>query len=91
MPNPNPQDLKHKVEALQLTTENLFKLLGSDDGDKRLRFWEILKGITSVAEFQLVDHNLATANALVKQAEVTTKTLMDVAKIAGGSVKKSAA
>jgi hypothetical protein len=86
----NPNDLKNKVEALQLSTEGLLKLLGGD-ADQRLRFWEILKGITSVAEFQLVENSLETANALVRQVEMSTKTLVEVARKAGGSAKENAA
>jgi hypothetical protein len=80
---PNPEDLKHRVEALQSNIAGLFKLLGSHDPDERLRFWEILKGITTPAEFRLVEHQLGAINALVTQAEVSTKTLVDAARIAG--------
>jgi hypothetical protein len=80
---PNPNDLKHRVDALQLNLAGLFKLLGSNDPDERLRFWEIFKGITSVAEFTLIEHQLGAINALVTQAEVSTKTLMDAARVAG--------
>lgn len=80
---PNPNDLKHRVDALQLNLAGLFKLLGSHDPDERLRFWEIFKGITTPAEFALIEHQLGAINALVTQAEVSTKTLMDVARVAG--------
>lgn len=80
---PNPNDLKHRVDALQLNVAGLFKLLGSHDPDERLRFWEILKGITSVAEFALVEHELTTINAIVTQAEASTKALMAAAKLVG--------
>jgi hypothetical protein len=84
---PNPHDLKHRVDALQTNVAGLFKLLGSHDPDERLRFWEILKGITSVATFTLVEHELSTINALVSQAEASTKTLMAVAKMPDGPAK----
>jgi hypothetical protein len=76
-----PPDLKHRVDALQLNMAGLFKLLGSHDPDDRLRFWEIFKGITTPAEFALIDHQLTAINALVTQAEQSTKTLVDAAKI----------
>src|SRR6476660_1825558 len=56
--------LKGKVEALQLSTEGLFKLLGSNDPEKKLDFWEKLKGITSRADLLLVEHELTVANTL---------------------------
>ena len=76
-------DLKRKVEALQLNTEGLFKLLGSNDPDERLRFWEILKGITTPRESRFVEHEVSAINALVTQAEASAKTLLEVAKTAG--------
>lgn len=80
---PNPNDLKHRVDALQQNVAGLFKLLGSHDADERLRFWEILKGITSVAEHAFVEHELTSINALVTQAETSTKALMSAAKLVG--------
>jgi hypothetical protein len=64
----------------------LFKLLGNDNPDKRLRFWEIWKGITTPAEFQLVEHELNNINMLVTQAESSTKKLIEVAKTVGATV-----
>ena len=81
---PNPNDLKHRVDALQTNVAGLFKLLGSHDPDERLRFGEILKGITSVATFTLVEQELTTLNALVSHVEASTKTLMAVAKLPDG-------
>lgn len=80
---PNPNDLKHRVDALHLSVEGLFKLLGSHDPDERLRFWEILKGITSVAEFALVEHELTNINTFVSAAEASTKALVSAAKLVG--------
>jgi UDP-N-acetylmuramyl tripeptide synthase len=59
----------------------LFKLLGSHDPDDRLRFWEIFKGITTPAEFAHIENQLTAINALVTQAELSTKTLVEAAKI----------
>lgn len=78
-----PTDLKHRVDALQLNTAGLFKLLGSHDPDDRLRFWEIFKGITTPAEFALFEHQLTAINSLVTQAEASAKSLVEVARIAG--------
>ena len=83
----NAQHLKGKVEALQLNTEGLFKLLGSNDPDKRLRFYEILKGITTPAEFRLVDQELTMMNALVTQCETSVKSLVETANEIGGATK----
>ena len=91
MPGANTQELKSKVDSLQQNTESLFKLLGSSDPEQRLRFWEIMKGITSVAEFQLVESELNLMNSLVTQTTASTKTLINVAKTAGGVARGSAA
>jgi hypothetical protein len=75
--------LKGKVEALQLSTEGLFKLLGSNDPEKKLDFWEKLKGITSRADLLLVEHELTVANTLITQAQATVNTLQQAAKEIG--------
>jgi hypothetical protein len=88
MGNPN---LKHSVEALQLSAEGLFKLLGSSDPNQRELFWEKLKGITSVAEFELVEQELVTINAIVKQAEASTKGIIAATKSIGEASKATGA
>jgi hypothetical protein len=75
--------LKGKVEALQLSTEGLFKLLGSNDPEKKLDFWEKLKGITSRADLLLVEHELTVANTLITQAQATVNTIQQAAKEIG--------
>ena len=80
---PSGQKLKGKIEALQLSAEGLFKLLGSNDPDKRLQFIEILKGVTSRADFLLVEHELTQAHTLIQQVEATVKTLTQTAKEIG--------
>jgi len=87
MPGLNSDDLKHRVDALQLNVAGLFKLLGSKDPDDRLRFWEILKGITTPAEFALIDHELTAMNALVTHAEASVKNVMAAAKMASAPAK----
>jgi hypothetical protein len=80
----DPKKLKAKVEALQLNTEGLLRLLGSRD---RLRFWEILKGITTPVEIRLVDQQLDALTAIVSQVQASTKGLEKTAKqiAAGGA------
>jgi len=73
----DPKKLKAKVEALQLNTEGLLKLLGSRD---RLRFWEILKGITTPVQIRLVDQQIDVMTALVSQVQTSTKGLEKAAK-----------
>jgi hypothetical protein len=67
-----------KVDAVQLNLEGLLKLLGGTAND-RLRFWEIIKGITSVAEGELITHNLNTISALAKQTTSNLKGLQATA------------
>ena len=63
-----------KFRALQLNMEGLLKLLGGTS-EERLRFWEIFKGITTPRELVLVNAQLATLAATVKQVEVGAKSL----------------
>lgn len=79
---PDTLKLKSKVQALQLNTEGLLKLLGGGSDD-RLRFWEILKGITTPAEFRLVAHQLDAMQTLVKQVQVSAKTIEQTARKMG--------
>ena len=67
-----------KVNAAQLSIEGLLKLLGGSASD-RLRFWEILKGITTPAEAQLINQNLNTINVLAKQTAANLKGLQSTA------------
>ena len=46
-----------KVSAVQRDIESLLKLLGGTP-DERLRFWEIVKGITTPAQFRLTTKQL---------------------------------
>lgn len=67
-----------RVDAAQLSIEGLLKLLGGSAND-RLRFWEILKGITTPAEAELINHNLNTINTLAKQTTANLKGLQSTA------------
>ncbi|MEO6237953.1 MAG: hypothetical protein ABIQ52_13210 [Vicinamibacterales bacterium] len=46
-----------KVSAVQRDLESLLKLLGGTS-DERLRFWEIVKGITTPAQFRVATKQL---------------------------------
>jgi hypothetical protein len=89
MANGDTRRLKGKVEALQLNIEGLLKLLGGDQDD-RLRFWEILKGITTPAEFRLVDHELDVMQGLVDQVQVGLGVTEQVAIEISGQKRTSA-
>lgn len=80
MPGSNPEILKPKVVALQRDLASLLKLLGGD-ADDRLRFWEILKGITKPAELELASHQLDVMQGMVKQLAANTKMMEKTAKL----------
>ncbi len=79
MPNGDLGKLKVNVEALQRDTASLLKLLGGD-ADDRLRFWEIFKGITTPADFLLVNHQIEAMHGLVNQVQTSAKVLEHAAK-----------
>jgi hypothetical protein len=74
MPSLDPQ-----VRKLELSLEGLLKLLGGTPS-QRERFWEILKGITTPAEFRLAATALTAAEQQVKAAQ---NTLAGVQRAAG--------
>jgi hypothetical protein len=76
---PDPRRLKAKVGALQRDTAGLLKLLGGNDNDQ-LRFWEILKGITTPAELRLVDQHLDVMQNSIAQLQVGMKGLEKASK-----------
>jgi hypothetical protein len=67
-----------RARALQLNVEGLLKLLGGTP-DERLRFWEILKGITTPAEFQLVRGQLQSMQKSIDQVQADTAALVKAA------------
>jgi hypothetical protein len=69
---------KPSARALALNLEGLFKLLGKTSDD-RLRFWEIVKGITSVAEFELATLQIETMNTMVQNLAQGAKALQKTA------------
>ena len=89
MANGNTQKLKTQVDALQLNIEGLLKLLGSNDPNKRLEFWERLKGITTPAELLLAVNHVTVANSLITQVEANVKSVADAAKQIGGAAKSA--
>ena len=73
-----------KPRALQLNVESLIKLLGGTPDD-RLRFWEILKGITTPRELELITGQLEVLQGLVNQVQVGVKSLKETA----GKIQKT--
>lgn len=61
-----------KVSAAQRDLESLIKLLGGTP-DERLRFWEIVKGITTPAQFR-------AATRQIERIQTQVATIKDVAK-----------
>lgn len=52
------------VERVELSVEGLLKLLGGSP-EQRLRFWEVLKGITTPVQARLAENALAAAEQSV--------------------------
>ena len=71
-------NLNPKTRALQLNLEGLFKLLGGT-AEERLRFWEIVKGITTPAQFRVVSKQIKTMEGQVKQVAQGAKVLKQMA------------
>lgn len=87
---PDPRKLKSKVGALQRDTAGLLKLLGGNDNDQ-LRFWEILKGITTPAELRLVEQHIDVMQGAVTQLQTSVKGIEKASKeIAGGKIARAA-
>jgi hypothetical protein len=70
-----------KVGAVQRDLESLIKLLGGTP-DERLRFWEIIKGITTPAQFKLASKQLEKIQAQVGGMKELAKDL----KAAAGKI-----
>lgn len=79
MAHGNDELLKVRVQALQRNTAGLLQLLGGDDDD-RLRFFEVLKGITTPAIYRVVDHQLTQMETLINQVHKGAQALEDAAK-----------
>jgi hypothetical protein len=72
-----------RVTALQRDFESLLKLLGGTP-EERLRFWEIVKGITSVAVSHLVDAELGAIEGQFKSTTAVLGALKANAKELSG-------
>jgi hypothetical protein len=68
-----------KTRALQLNLEGLLKLLGGT-ADERLRFWGILKGITTPAENKMLAQQVQSLQNRVDQVTAEVKALAITAK-----------
>jgi hypothetical protein len=75
--------LQVQVNAVQQDFESLLKLLGGTP-DQRLRFWEILKGITTPQVVALLEADLIHLSSNVKSTTNLLKTLHNDAKQIGG-------
>jgi hypothetical protein len=71
------------VRPLQLNTEGLLKLLGGTPDD-RLRFWEILKGLTTPVQAVRINKQIGALASSIQQAQVKAKTLGKSIQTAGG-------
>jgi len=75
---------KLKVAAAQRNLESLLKLLGGT-ADERLRFWEIVKGITTPAQFTVAARGLTKMESQIGAARDVAKSLKATAgKVAKG-------
>ena len=68
-----------KVRALQLNFEGLFKLLGGTSDD-RMRFFEILKGITTPIELRIINAQVDALSVQTKAIQATAKALQTSAQ-----------
>jgi hypothetical protein len=67
------------VRKAELSIEGLLKLLGGTPAQRR-RFWEIVKGITTPAEFRLANSAVKT---IASQVDAVKVSLQEVQKAAG--------
>jgi hypothetical protein len=68
-----------RTRALQLNLEGLIKLIGGT-ADERLRFWEILKGITTPAENKMLAQQVQSLQNRVNQVTAEVKVLATTAR-----------
>ena len=73
---------KINIQSLHQTTESIFKLLGGSPDD-RLRFWEILKGITTPAVSTVLQSQIRGMDAQFKAIHDQLSTLQERAKELG--------
>ena len=75
----NERDVKSRVISLQYNTAGLLSLLGGDDDEREL-FIEIWKGITTPAEFAVVEGIFDTLNRQVEGVQRSTQALQQLAQ-----------
>lgn len=68
-----------RVTALQRDFESLLKLLGGTP-EERLRFWEIVKGVTTPAVFKVVEAELEAIEGQFKSTHAVLGALKANAK-----------
>lgn len=71
-------DLGRKVGALQLNFEGLLKLLGGSERDRQ-RFWELVTGVTTPRENELIASQVDTLGGVLKQVTAAAKNLQGTA------------
>lgn len=73
-----------KTIAAQRSLESLLKLLGGT-AEERLRFWEILKGITTPAQWKAATNQITKIQTQLEKTQELAKTLKTTAgKVAKG-------
>jgi hypothetical protein len=71
-----------ETRALALSVEGLLKLLGGTS-EERLRFFEIWKGITTPAEFQLANQQIAVMDQMVTILKTSAENMSKTAGMVG--------
>jgi len=75
--------VEKEYDAFVLDTEGMLKLFGGTKHDKEL-FFEKLKGITTPAEWKLIEAELIAARQDVKAAELKLQTVKSAVGVIGG-------
>lgn len=73
------RSLSSRVMSLQFNTAGLFSLLGGDDDDRQ-RFLEIWKGITTPAEFVVVESIIDGMNHQIQGVQQNVQALQELAQ-----------
>jgi|KBSSwiStaDraftv2_1062776.scaffolds.fasta_scaffold27048_2 replicative superfamily II helicase len=74
--------IPYKALELQLNAGALLSLLGGSEED-RWRFWEIFKGITSRATFEILNKELEVAAEQVSKAQDSVRTVLRTVAVEG--------
>ena len=73
------KDFESRAEAIELNVKGLLSLLGGNQDD-RARYWEIVKGVTTPAEYRLVESALFAAERQLNGAQESLGAVYEVAK-----------